>query len=238
MAKSKKTPAIPKLTSFERIMTKLESPFTYEFSFNYTSHKGEEEYAYESIDNVSISEFSFSRLIDSLGQNFLNLESIEDYCLLRMICCISKDDFECYAQSDYYGDQPAARLKQDVKDKIKALSCLTGFEAIKYTLLLEYGYILPVLETISSWGIIKANAPSIFMPSENLYIKLDRSKVECYKELFTKQEYRTKAVMAPNCLCIYTGKELRLIDGRHRYVAAKELGLELTVICGSNCEIY
>ncbi len=214
---------IAERTQLDIIIDRLGSGFDYILDFDYT--RISKDGYYDKLENVRLKNYSSSKLLRAFD---IKIGSVKDYCAYRLLFGIKQEDFECYGRSSYYGDEPAAHLNSDIIEKFEKLRSLNDTEAIEYILTQEYGYILPFLEKCN-W-VIESNVcwESIHMPENNLYQKLDRCKIDEYKELFKNEQF------IPTCLCIPDlYGEYRLIDGRHRYIAAKELNLGMMVIVGS-----
>jgi len=215
---------IDKRSDIDKKISGYLSAFSYNCDFNY--HKNDNGDA----TNITLVKFNWPFYLKSAYCNEY-IKTIKDYCIFRLLCGVNKDDIISHIIRGYYGDEVYPEYTGKVFEHIKAIDALDDQEAIEYILTQEYGYLLESIKQ-RPWHLVEGVSTEIInMPDNNLYSRLNRNRVDEYKSLFTGDN-----AVQPTCLCktIYNAG-YRLIDGRHRYIAAKELDLKMTVVyCESN----
>lgn len=142
---------------------------------------------------------------------------IERHVLERILSRLSPDDFEVNIRGGYYGEEldsiTCEKLDQDL-ETVRSLS--TDSQKIEFWLKEEYGHVLDRLKD-RAWNFVPAIDISQIKCGMDM-VRTDRETIKKYETLIDKDKYE------PVLLCEYDGVKYRLIDGRHRLIAAQNLG--------------
>lgn len=146
------------------------------------------------------------------------------YCIERIIRNSNIkdiDSWEVICHAGYYGEETAGiRISNQLTiDKIYAqISSLSGknnLEKILHSLENEYGFILDELKDCKNVEIKKIKLEEVFIPNVGYAKKINQKYVDQY-ELYN----------FPRAICILENEKYRLIDGYHRFAAAKKFALK------------
>lgn len=194
-----------------------------DYSYERTKCIGCEDYCRcTRIINAKAINFDLSLFIKKLV-DVLNIKSdLDKYLLYKLIqfSYISVDDFEVNVCGGYYGEEVNGLLfnkQESLELAIDNLFKMSDVEKIKHILTLEYGYLLPILKNITKVSLLTVPLSSIKSRSddENFY-----HKIKDTSEFYGKDYTLPRAVLFNNFL----------IDGNHRILEAKKLGLELVSV--------
>jgi hypothetical protein len=164
-----------------------------------------------------VTSINYQRLFEDVI-NGLKLSEIKQYCVYRAIRSLVKiQSISAYGVSGYYGAEVECKLEDDAEAKLNNafdfISNNSDEKCIEYVLELEYGYVLDDLKD-KDWHIIDVDITLIDPP----YTQVSNEIVASY----TGDE---------TVLCKTVESRYRLIDGRHRFVAAKKYDKkEMTIL--------
>lgn len=174
-----------------------------------------------SISNATIKEFNINTMIDSILEKTKNIYL--RYCIDRIIrqSKINKDSFNIPVVGGYYGDEINGvylydNINNSIHKKIAGLKDLSDIDKVKYILNLEYGYLLKDVENAKEIKIVDINIDESFLSQEEYFKKVDISG-DWYGEKFN----------LPRGIFLMNGDKFRLIDGYHRVVKAKSVGIKI-----------
>jgi len=158
------------------------------------------------------------------------LSPIKKYVLDRVIRSLNAEDFVVNIRGGYYGEEiDSVTLNEEKRDKINAiladLEQMDDNKAVETSLIFEYGYLLDSVVG-KKWRIEK-NVPIDNITFGGNYEKINRNTTKAYAiEMVDNNEY------GPAVLCLEQSGKFRLIDGRHRLAAAREIGrTTISVVC-------
>lgn len=171
------------------------------------------------IINTRITEINYNYIVKSITESVKD-NVILTYCIDRIIRSskLDEDDFEISTCRGYYGEEiDGVYLDQKKNDTIynnlKQLENMSDIEKVKFVLTLEYGYLLDVIENTTEVSIKEIDLDKItFQQDYRKKINLDE---DFYDEKFT----------LPRGIFIENGEAHRLIDGYHRIMKAKSIGM-------------
>lgn len=192
------------------------------FEFDVSVHSdivnGKEDYGRDSkLTNVFIEKVYVSSIVNSFITAYPNGNDIINYCIDRIVRCYKPWDVSKYnveVIQGYYGEE-IARVTWQCFDKvvghIQNLKYLkSDIDRIFYALKLEYGYILDTISNYNKAEIIRIDINRIKPAQHQYYMKLDNEVIETYMEYpYAK------------CICVETNGYYKIIDGYHRFAAAK-----------------
>lgn len=177
---------------------------------------GEENY----LAGIFISDIDVFRTIDYYLNDPKVIEAnskVLNYCIDRIVRYNNihdpkswKIDFLEY----YYGkevDGVFLKKHNDIINEIKRLLTLNDAKRIEYALFKEYGYLLPSIKN-ARWNVKNIPYSSVVMYNVKHMKNLDKQLVD---------EYQKHSL--PKCIVVpVNGNKYRLIDGYHRFCAAKD----------------
>ena len=160
----------------------------------------------------------FTSKLIKLINNHYELSEIGKYTLYKLIQFqnISEEDFEVNVCAGYYGEEVngvAFQKAAELEIEIKKLINLSDIEKIKYILELEYGYLLPVLENISTAEIKTIKLSSIKLRQDD---PINYVKIKDCSNFYGADYSYPRAILFANFL----------VDGNHRMFEAKKLKLQ------------
>lgn len=182
------------------------------------------------IISTQVESVDFDSIISSYTDES-KLSEIERYCfdrILRIEKLYDEDSFEVNTGRGYYGEEIESvkiisSVKQAISNKLTEISILSDIEKIKKILEYEYGYLLDSIKDAKSAKIIEVPFESIKVGNESYHSKI--------KDFEMYSDYEGPVAV---CLqkCDYTCNKIsdiwedsrfnyRIIDGYHRYSAAK-----------------
>lgn len=168
---------------------------------------------YTEISGVNITSFNLNDFINNISKT---KDKILKYCVDRILrnSNLNKDSLETRVFGGYYGDEYEISLNNEISNKIvknlESLKNKNDFDMIKEVLLLEYGYLLESINNKTSCNIEKINIKDVIL--NDYYVK-KVNDLECYGE-----DYKLE-----RGIYIKEGSKFRIIDGYHRFMAAKKL---------------
>jgi len=165
------------------------------------------------IESLNINEF-LSNFLDDSAPAILN------YCIDRIVrlAKISKDSFEINVAQGYYGEEidsvtlDSGIVKKLYKNIVK-LKDLLGIQKIKHVLTLEYGYLLDSIKWLDNYKI------------EEIWLNEISYNDDYRKKVDISENYYDKDFTLPRGIFIKKGDQYKLIDGYHRTLKAKSIGL-------------
>lgn len=182
----------------------------------------------ESVDFVSIM---------NSYENETELSEIEEYCLdriLRIEKLYDNDSFEVNTCRGYYGDEIESvhivfDIKESIKNKLIEISALSDIDKIKKILEYEYGYLLDSIKDASSVEIKEVAFDSIKIGNESYHSKIkDFEMYKSYEGPIAICSSVNDNILRKHPSLVSFNKKLiesqdyyRIIDGYHRYSAAK-----------------
>jgi len=188
------------------------------------------------IISTQVESVDFDSIMNSYTDQ-IKLSEIETYCLdriLRIEKLYDKDSFEVNTCGGYYGDEIESvhivyEKRESIKNKLNEISNLSDVEKIKKVLEYEYGYLLDSIKYAKSAKIVEVPFDSIKIGNESYHSKI--KDFEMYKDyngpvaicssvndsILRKHpslvNFNKKIIESQDCY--------RIIDGYHRYSAAK-----------------
>jgi hypothetical protein len=170
------------------------------------------------IKDIEITSFDLDELI---GYVLTDVKDIYlKYCVDRIIrlSSLSEHSFETPTCGGYYGDEVVGSfldesINKDLHQKIFKLKELSDLDKIKYVLTLEYGYLLKEIEEAKSIEIDDISLDDLLGQEEY------RKKVNISKDIYGEK------FNLPLGIFLKRNPKYRLIDGYHRVVKAKSLGM-------------
>lgn len=168
---------------------------------------------YTEISGVNITSFNLNDFINKISET---TDKILKYCVDRILrnSNLNKDSLETRVFGGYYGDEFEISLNDEISNKIiknlESLKNKNDFEMIKEVLLLEYGYLLESINNKTLCNIEEINIKDVIL--NDYYVK-KVNDLECYGE-----DYKLE-----RGIYIKEGSKFRIIDGYHRFMAAKKL---------------
>jgi hypothetical protein len=169
---------------------------------------------------ISVNKIEFFNSLKKKGFEY----PIRDYCLERLVnIIIDKECFNITISKGYYGEEiDAVSLENDTfyksYNKINSFN-FSEAESVELILELEYGYVLPELKN-KNWEIKTIN--------------IDNITFNKYKHslLNVIEEYKKQDEFVVLCNGIDGSDNYKLIDGYHRFAAAKSLELnKIKILC-------
>lgn len=217
-------------------MNILQNDFQYNVDYDTESYDEEDDPTsdyhryYRKITSVTINSVNYKSILEKIlpnssKKNPVEVDALALYILDRYLHIhLKPEDFEAEWGSDYYGDSVrAVKLSKaklaELNDFISRLSAakkLTKF--IREILIDEYGFLLPEIEEIKEWELIEVNKSEVDITHTEYVRHLDKQRIKWYADNNKIQ----------SCLCLYRHGKLRLIDGYHRFAAAKG---RISVVC-------
>lgn len=176
--------------------------------------------------DCEIESVNIDSILDKILSN--NFSEIEKYCLDRILR-YSLNDISLYKvniHDDYYGEITSGVSiinKKSILKKVYDLAgCESDYDKIIYSLNNEYGYILDELKSRNySDAYIKSIAIDDIIYNKSHYFRLNKGLVDSYNEHD-----------GPRCVVYKDANKYILIDGHHRLMSAKNIGLsEADVVC-------
>lgn len=171
------------------------------------------------IANASVKSFDILNMVKHITDKVSN--GVLVYCIDRIIrlAKISEDNFYLDIGRGYYGDEiKGAHLDEGTSNKIvENLSMLIGLsdvDKVKTVLTLEYGFLLEELEPMMNVSIKEINTANVSFQKD--YGK----KVNLSEDFYDKNFDLPRGVFIEKSNCF------RLIDGYHRFMKAKSLGMK------------
>lgn len=164
------------------------------------------------------------------------IENIRDYCLDRYIRRnLTKESFEFVIHGGYYGDEPGTRFNTNDAEKfdrfIDSLNdqSITDSSLIESVLTDEYGFILDELKN-KTWHFSKQLLTDV-IPAAGMR-HTSKTIIENYIKESSDVSPDSDSLDL-TCLCQKIKNQYRLIDGYHRYSAAKKLNQSkiITIYC-------
>ncbi len=173
------------------------------------------------IVSTKINSFDYKLFISKvikLTNKHYELSEIGKYALYKLIQFqnISKEDFEVNVCAGYYGEEVNGfnfQKASELEVEIKKIIDLSDLEKIKYILKLEYGYLLPVLESISTAEIKTIKLSSIKLRQDD---PINYVEIKDCSEFYGVDYTYPRAILFANFL----------VDGNHRMFEAKKLKLQ------------
>lgn len=157
-----------------------------------------------------------------IANHFADLgDPLQHYAIERYCARLETDDFKIDWSHSYYGDEiDSVELNDSVKQKIVDIKNLQGTDLIEFALKNEYGDVLPQYRN-RTWGYIQK------APFEPIILgKTDRRDINKDRIEFYKSNIGNGDQYKPVLLCELHEQIFRVIDGYHRYMAIKELGIK------------
>jgi len=173
------------------------------------------------IINTKVTEVYIASIVSKMVKDIS--DPIRAYCFSRLLMRSELFDpglWEVDICNGYYGEETegasfdARKLNELEKVLTKFLKIKKHRLMVEFTLKNEYGYILPALEN-QEWQILDVPTGKVILSNQDHYQRLDQSVVDMYKD----KEWQ-KLDLPHAVVCLSNGN-LRLIDGYHRWVAAK-----------------
>ena len=199
-----------------------------EYDYNsYTSGEGYETRTH--ITDGKITKVNYDSIQWTISNN-QKIRNIRDYCLDRYIRRnININSFEFDTTVGYYGDEPCALLERSDAQKINKFIDLlndkskTDSSFVELVLIEEYGFILDELKN-KEWKFEKIKLNDIIVPTAMRHTQ--KEMIGEYIKILESNKELT-------CVCQKIGNKFRLIDGYHRYSAAKQLNKTkiITIYC-------
>lgn len=184
------------------------------------------------VDMIKLTDHIYECLLDNskagkrqqkLNQLFYGGELIDKYCINRIIShykLYETRHWEVEIEGGYYGDETGdVTMNQITFDLVqsechKLMELETLSDKIKSVLILEYGYLLPDLET-ADFDIIEISQSDIDFKSLNQnHIKLVKEE----KELNGLNHYNSSSYNLPRGVVRKFGNNYKIIDGFHRMI--------------------
>lgn len=192
------------------------------------------------ICNVSINSIDITKLTDSIYESLIDNskagkrqqklnqllyggEVVDKYCINRIVShykLYEIKDWKVGITGGYYGDEIGDVTMNDIIFKLinsecqKLMQLETLSEKIKLVLSLEYGYLLPDLES-KDFEIININKSDIDFKSLNQsHIRL----VNGEKELNGLTHYSSSSYHLPRGVVRKFGNQFKIVDGFHRMI--------------------
>jgi len=171
------------------------------------------------ITDIELSKFNTNVMISQITSGIEN--DILVYCIDRIIRLqkLTEDCFQLHTCGGYYGEEIDGLHLDEyhekiISDNLSKLKEISDADRIKLVLTLEYGHLLDVLVDTSSAMIHNIDINNI-------------SFQEVYrKKIDTSENYYDEKFQLPRGIFIAKGNEFRLIDGYHRVMKAKSLGMD------------
>jgi len=223
-----KTIVKPVKSTKEKVLAKLKEKLTKSYipepEYGRTSCTGEcranDDYCRcTKIINPKIEELNANPVISDILELFPK-DIILRYCvdrILRGLGIGNKENWDVHICGGYYGEEIDGcefSNTNKVLEKISELLDLSDNDKIYYALKFEYGYILPSVEN-KNWIVQEVLLSEIYIPQEDHYRRLDRETIESYE-----------GITLPIGICVKDTQEVKLVDGYHRYAAAKNAKME------------
>lgn len=211
-------------------MNQLQNTFRYCVDYeteSYSEDTGSDDQYHRyrnTITGVKINEVYYKQILEKIvgkgPQDALRLYILDRYLHVNL----KPEDFTAHWSGSYYGDEVSSI--ELVEDKFNALNSFTSALAaaknvtpfLKQTLMDEYGWLTPAIEETKKWHIIEVDKTEIEIPQTEYVRKLDKGRIKWYTDNHKKQ----------SCLAVYRDGKLVLVDGYHRYAAAKS---SISVVC-------
>ena len=143
---------------------------------------------------------------------YSGIKSILEYGVDRLIQSLNINDFHAYGESGYYGEEVAIDLKDSGKEKLNKIYSLEKYsdkEIIKLCLESEYGFLLD--------SLANKKIKTLDIPLKDIILPTDQYK-RVDQDVVTKYCNRDEIWL----LCKEVGLKFSLVDGYHRYAAAKK----------------
>lgn len=195
--------------------------------YDYNSYYSGERYETRThITDGKITEVNYNSILWTITGS-VKITNIKSYCLDRYIRRnINISSFEFDINQGYYGDEASCSLNDNDAKKINIFVDLLNDKSkkdnslVELVLIEEYGFILDELKN-KEWKFNKVKLNDIIVPTAMRHVQ---------KEII--DEY-VKVDKDLSCLCQKVGDKCRLIDGYHRYSAAKQLNKTkiITIYC-------
>lgn len=171
------------------------------------------------ITDIELSKFDTNAMVSDITSGIEN--DILIYCIDRIIRLqkLTEDCFQLHTCSGYYGEEIDGLYLDEsyekiISDNLSKLKGISDADRIKFVLTLEYGYLLDVLVDTSSAMI------------HNIDINNISFQEEYRKKINTSENYYDEKFQLSRGIFIAKGNEFRLIDGYHRVMKAKSLGMD------------
>ena len=180
------------------------------------------------IINTRIKSFDYGGVIKAILSEKFDLKNFKHFFLERFVRIVlyeNPDDFaEVLTCRGYYGEEIDGieidhGCCQEINNFVHLLnkkSCKSS-EIVETCLIKEYGYVLESLKN-KQWEIKSVALNKISVGNE--YRKLDEKTIERYKE--------DDSLLG--CVCESSKDGLRLIDGYHRFLVAKQIGKRKIIV--------
>ena len=173
------------------------------------------------ISSVRIDEF-LSWKAESFLEKIVDAPNhpLERYALERVLSrSLYSSMFETHWSPGYYGDEvdrisvdTSSREYYDLEKRLETFQRLeTITEKVRMALTLEYGYLLPEIQSVESWEIQRVNVKDVSVSKDTL------SRVN--QDLVQGYTYRRWDNKTPVGVAVPKEGVLKLIDGFHRWSA-------------------
>jgi hypothetical protein len=177
------------------------------------------------IINFNIISVRINNLINNIYKNIKNdnytTKTIVIYCLDRLLRkrkLYDPGNWNYEISHGYYGDEIDgcfidSKSKKELFDDLDILENKNNDDMIRYVLVIEYGYLLPILENCT-FEMKKVPYNQITPGNKNHHNKI--------KNKILSSIYPTNSYKLPICICTQINpEEYKIIDGYHRYTAFK-----------------
>ena len=231
---ARKTPKFEKKDPVQEFLLRNRWEYFIDTKVKYGKCTGEDDSRYQNIKSVKIKNIRHASIFaffngyfnNKNGKSSQQIDNIKSYCIYKLSHLLFIKDFNASGKPDYYGDSVVVSLNENfpIIDMLK----MSDAEAIEMILIKEYGYILDRLLN-RWWDISIENVSDVSMCETNLYARTNPKTIDKYVEEYSKTDNVDVSIM-PTCLCEKTGDKFRLIDGRHRYIAARKANKDKIIV--------
>lgn len=143
-------------------------------------------------------------------------DPIERHVIERIASLAKKEDFKIEIYDGYYGQEVRGVYCNSLDQDISAIKSMSSdSEKIEYWLTKEYGYVFKSIKNKQWFFLAGVPITEVHTDMDTSFIKLNQEKIEQYVNQIKIDNYK------PVLLCEVDSK-YKLLDGKHRLVAAKQ----------------
>jgi hypothetical protein len=233
MIKSIKSTKTPEELALRKALSVVDHNYAYAgVDYDYSSNHNCEDHGCDSIcrchniSDLEIKSIDFPEIVSKFT------DGIEDpilaYCMGRLPGLhklYDEEYYEPYIAEGYYGeylDSIKILHQESIRDDIRALWSMSDKHRVEFILLKEYGYLAETIQSVNNYVVKEVPFERLLSPV-SYPVKIDQYQIERAKALIEKSGL-------PIGVYLPRGESFSVVDGRHRWFAAQNLGVKTVKI--------